>query len=598
MKKSMLSLAVALSLCVPAFAEQQFVNDSKHASEIPVFGMENQARANLGIEDLDHKNLQESKRLAKAKKSESYVMADEDQEIDLDTGRMKQSTAKRLLAENDPDYVPPVENNVATKEQKNKKTNPATQPVFLNGDHVEFDSDSGDFVATGKVSMKQGTEKLQTSYAFGNMKSGDIYLLQGGTLLEPGNHTEAKWMHYNYVKKTGEMKEVSGRGLKDFFKAPHVLVMPDKLLADKGGVTTRCTAKEHTPCMHIEAKSLEFYPKEKMVAHDVKFFVKGVHVYSRKLWINEFDKPSRMLINPSVGWDGHTNGFYGKINWDEYLSKNDSIRLDMVQYSRAGYKPEYKFIHDEKNWEFRYFYGWDEDDDNWYHKQNDFRLKYKPHHLITGIPITLSANIEYGLWSKWDPDNGMTKMHQNKKKWIKRHSENGKIINGHYENLGTKSWHREYAYYLNHDPIKIFGPDTTLHLTYGRKWVHESLTDKTEVSNLYYVTLRQRINDRLRFWVSNMREKFTTSLFGLGQPDMEREFRVGVQYKPTKNDTLSIVNRYDYQNHKQYQTTYNWYHRFCCWAFQLSYEKNWHSYDNGRNKDSRDLNLHVFFYNW
>ena len=263
MKKSMLSLAVALTLCAPVFAEEQFVNDSKHAAEIPVFGMENQERANLGIEDLDHESKEEVERLARAKKSESYVMADEDQEINLDTGRMKKSTAKRLLAENDPDYVPPVDDSIAAKEKKGKSVNTAALPVFLNGDHVEYDSSSGDFVATGKVSMKQGEETLLTSYAFGNMHSGDIYLLQGGTLLEPGNHTEAKWMHYNYLKKTGEMKEVSGRGLKDFFKAPHVLVMPDKLLADKGGVTTRCTAKEHVPCMHVEAKSLEFYPKER-----------------------------------------------------------------------------------------------------------------------------------------------------------------------------------------------------------------------------------------------------------------------------------------------------------------------------------------------
>lgn len=580
MKKSLLVAALALTMCVPAFAEEQFTNDKARANRYPVFGNESSNLADLGLQE-------EDEAVKAAKKSESYGLANatqEDDDLSMSSGRFKKGYgAKEITDPNDPDYVPPVQPKKAKKKGE-AKPDYSKMPVIVKGDHVEYENGTGDFVATGKVKLGQGPTELSTNYAFGNMKTGDIYLLEGGTIMEPGNRTEGKWAHYNYNTKTGEMKEVKGRGFKDSYTAPHVMLMPDKLIADQGGTTTRCTAKEHTPCLHVKAKTLEIYPKEKIVAHDVKVYMKGLHVYSRKLWINDLNKERSNFLRPSFGWNGGDNGFYGKLSFDEQLSKKDSVSADLYQYSRAGFKPEYKFHHYEKNWDFRYFNGWQEDDDWWYHKQNDFRFRYKPHHFIKGIPLTISANYEYGLWSKWNPKNDKTRTFN---------------YTGLGGKAGTKSWHREYAYYVNHDPIKIFGPDTTLHLTYGRKWVHESLSDENRITNMYYQTLRQKVGSNLNLWVSNLRENKTSSLFDLSSSDMDREFRAGAQYRFGKNDTFSIVNRYDYQKHEQYQTTYTWFHRFCCWAFEVSYEKNWHTYDNPRrNDDARKLMFHFFFYNW
>ena len=58
-------------------------------------------------------------------------------------------------------------------------------PIHLTGDHAEYDSVSGDFHASGNVVVTQGTEKLLTTYAYGNMKTGDVWLEQGGTVVEP-----------------------------------------------------------------------------------------------------------------------------------------------------------------------------------------------------------------------------------------------------------------------------------------------------------------------------------------------------------------------------------------------------------------------------
>lgn len=576
MKKTLLISALAMTLAVPVFAEEQFTNDKSRASSYPVFGDENPRLADMGMQEQDEA-------VKAAKRSESYRMANAaegDNGTSLTTGRYGKDYGKKVITDpNDPDYVPPVQAKAKKHKQKEVKDDYSQLPVKVDGDHIEYENQTGDFVATGRVRIAQGPVNLATNYAFGNMKTGDIYLLEGGTILQPGNRTEGKWAHYNYNNKTGEMKEVKGRGFKDFYTAPHVFMMPDKMVADQGGVTTRCDAKKHVPCMHITAKTFEVYPKEKMVAHNVKGYVKGVQIYTRKLWINDMTDRKPMPIHPSVGWNGSRNGFYAKLEYDHPLNEKDDIQINWTQYSRAKFKPQYKFHHREKNWDFRYYDGWEEDGDNWYHKQSDFRLRYKPHHFIKGLPLTFSANYEYGLWSQWNTRKRET------------------VHKGH----GDKSWHREFAYYINHDPIKLIGPDTTLHLTYGRKWVHESLSTETTVTNMYYTTLRQKISNNLNVWVGDMREKKTSSLYEINNSDMDREFRAGIQYKPDKNNTFSIVNRYDYSSHRQYATTYTWYHRLCCWAYQLSYTKNWHVYEPDAHRsgdDARELEFQLFFYNW
>ena len=578
MKKAFLAAALAVGLCVPSYAAEQYQpNLEANKASYPVFEEEDQTLANFGVhnEQAGEKQVVKQKRTQAAEKTgkerEFAIPANKNQDdnIDLTTGRITRDQAMRDLAMHDPDYVPP------EKRKNRKKAVDGPQPVILNGDHVEFENATGDFLATGKVKLSQGEDTVLTSYAFGNMKTGDIYLLEGGTILGPGSRLEGKWLHFNYNSKTGEIKQIEGRGPKDFFKAPHAFILPDKVVADQGGRVTRCTAQKSTPCMHVEAKRVEFYPKEKMVAHDVKVFVKGKHIYSRKLWINEF-KETRQYFKPSAGWDGKDNGWYFKLSDSEALSEKDTLKIDLIQYSRNGFKPQYKFIHDERNWKFTYANVWEEDDDWWYHKQNNYRFDYKPHHIADGLPLSYSAYFEYGLWSNYDIKSGK-----------KDH----------------KSWRKEYAYYINHDPIKLFGPDTTLHLTYGRKWIDEDYTNDKVATNMYYATIRQKIDSNKRMWASYLREKRSNSLFEIGQSDMDRELRLGMQWSPTKNDTLSVVHRYDVGERefrnvgnklittRNYETTYNWYHRFCCWALQVSDEKEWY-------KDDHQIRLQYFYYNW
>ena len=404
-------------------------------------------------------------------------------------------------------------------------------PITMTGDYASYDSVSGDFVAEGNVVITQGNETLKTVRAEGNMK-------------------------------TGEIKKIEGKGNEDYFRAPHATIYPDKMVVDQGGETTRCPAVEHEPCLLVKAKTFEIYPKEKMVAHDVKVYVKGKHVYSRDTWVNNLNDDGAARIMPSVGYDGDDNkGTYIKLKLDYDIDENTNVNSELVYYNRGHFKPIIKAKHDQRNYYLTYQSGWEEEDDEWVDKKNEIGFYYKPHYFIDGIPVTYRLYAHRGLWKN--------------------------------EETGRQSWHTEYGAYLSHDRIYLFNTKNTfLDLTIGKKWVDESLTDETRSTMMYYGTLGQKLGSKWYTWAGYYREKTTSNLYDLGQPDMERELRNGISYRPDDRNTFSIVNRYDTGKHENYETTYTWTHRFCCWAISFEYEQE--HFDGG----DRQWNIRYEFLNW
>ena len=215
---------------------------------------------------------------------------------------------------NAPDYDRVVnEAQVVEPTEKEKNMNKSL-PISFTGDKAEYDSVSGDFYLSGNVVITQGREKLVTNYAQGNMKTGDVWLEQGGSIVEPGSTLSGKWAHYNFNTKTGEIKEVGGTGDKDWYTAPHATIHPDKMVMDQGGTMSRCPAVEHTPCLSVTAKTFEIYPKQKMVAKDVQVFVKGKHVLSKDIWERDLTETNKTRIIPRIGYDGSDNGAFIKID--------------------------------------------------------------------------------------------------------------------------------------------------------------------------------------------------------------------------------------------------------------------------------------------
>ena len=443
-------------------------------------------------------------------------------------------------------------------------------PLIIQGDDAQYSSESGDFIIEGNVSLEQGSTKMYSSKAVGNEKTGDIWLLEGGTLREPTNTVYSRWAHYNFNKETGELLHIKGASRAnnnsskfDYYEAPHGIIENGMMIIDQGGMTTRCPALRHPSCLSVKAKTITIIPNDRIIARNVQVFVKGKHVYSRDVWINDLQKKSNP-ISPHIGWDDE-RGWYASLEYrrpigNPLLKNSTTFYTEQVYYTKSKYKPFYGIRHDQKDFYVRVNRGYiyDSDDDRldegrWLHKKIDWGLFLKPHRIAKGLPLSIDGYITHGLWK--------------------------------YAHRDWESWHTEKAVYLRHDRFyPLGGKKLYMDLMVGRKWIDESLNNRTTrrygnnlSTNIYHGTIGYRFSDKWNIWTTYHNEHRTSYLFSKGQPDFTKDWRMGIAWKPDKHNTFTIVNRRNMDSgsrtHGNYTTTFSWQHRFCCEVLSVSYQK-------------------------
>ena len=464
----------------------------------------------------------------------------------------------------------------AGTKRKGKKTE-ENLPLVITGDDAQYANESGDFIIEGNVSLQQGTTRLVSTKAVGNAKTGDVWLLDGGTLQEQTNRVNVRWAHYNFNHKTGELRQLKGisspgadSSKQDFYEAPHGIIENGMFIIDQGGVTTRCPAVQHPPCLAIKAKTITIVPNDRIIARGVQVFVKDKHIYSRDVWINDLKK-TKNAISPRIGWKNDM-GYYISVNYEHPIGnpllKNPTVfSMHQAYYTQSKYKPFYSIRHDEPDFYVRLNDGYVYDSDNdlidegiWLHKKTDWGLFLKPHRIAKGIPLTYEAGITHGSWK--------------------------------YTNEAWSSWHTEKTITLRHDRIHLFGGKKLyLDLMMGRRWTNESLDNevtraygKSLSTNIYHGTLGFRFSDKWNIWETYHNEHKTSYLFSLGQPDFSREWRTGIAWTPDDRNSFVIVNRHNSDrgswSRGNYSTTFSWSHRFCCEGFTVTYERKHYKHDN------------------
>jgi len=480
---------------------------------------------------------------------------------------------KSLLAGNEKKSSSP-----ADKGNKPKVKNGAQQlPLIIKGDDAQYSSESGDFIIEGNVRLKQGLTNVTSTKAVGNANTGDIWLLEGGTLQEPTNRVNARWVHYNFNKETGELLHLKGAssanprsGKFDYYEAPHGLIEHGMLIMDQGGMSTRCPAVKHPPCVSVKAKTITIIPNDRIIARGVQVFVKGKHVYSRDVWINELNKENKQT-KPRIGWDDE-KGWYVALEYSHpignpRLKNPTTFYMDQIYYTKSKYKPFYGITHDRKDFYVRVNTGYVYDSDNdmldegiWLQKKIDWGLFLRPHRIAKGLPLSFDGYITHGKWK--------------------------------YSHQNWESWHTEKAVFLRHDRFyPLGGKKLYMDLMFGRKWIHESLNNATTRrygnslhTNIYHGTLGYRFSNKWNIWTTYHNEHKTSYLFSKGQPSFSKDLRIGIAWNPDKHNTFTIVNSRNLDSetrtHGNYTTTFTWRHRFCCEVLSVSYQKKHYNKEN------------------
>lgn len=453
--------------------------------------------------------------------------------------------------------------------KKKEKTDTQPIPLIIKGNDAQYSSESGDFIIEGNVRLKQGLTNVTSTKAVGNANTGDIWLLEGGTLQEPTNRVNARWAHYNFNKETGELLHLKGAssanprsGKFDYYEAPHGLIEHGMLIMDQGGMSTRCPAVKHHPCVSVKAKTITIIPNDRIIARGVQVFVKGKHVYSRDVWINELNKENKQT-KPRIGWDNE-RGWYASLEYSRpignpLLKNPTTFYMEQIFYTKSKYKPFYGITHDRRDFYVRVNSGYVYDSDNdaldegiWLQKKIDWGLFLKPHRIAKGLPLSIDGYITHGLWK--------------------------------YNHLNWESWHTEKAAFLRHDRFyPLGGKKLYMDLMVGRKWIHESLNNATTRrygnslnTNIYHGTLGYRFSNKWNIWTTYHNEHRTSYLFSKGQPSFVKDLSMGIAWNPDKHNLFTIVNRRNLDSetrtHGNYTTTFTWRHRFCCELLTVSYE--------------------------
>ncbi|MGL5206513.1 MAG: OstA-like protein [Acidaminococcaceae bacterium] len=411
-------------------------------------------------------------------------------------------------------------------------------PIVLYGDNVIYHKDTGDFSATGNVRILQGGQTLYTTKVEGNMQSGDVFLQSGGQLTETDAQMTGEWLHYNFNNKTGEIKKMSGTSGKDIFKAEHGTVQEGLVVLDEGGQTTRCPAVINDPCLLVTAKRVELYPKEKIVAYDVKVYMKGKHIYSRDIWVSRMDGKQTQTFAPKFGYSD-SDGFNVKFHYEYNLNERLAAVGDFNYFNKHGYRPTYALQYDDKAFYAKLQDGWSEDsDDNWIKKESDITVGLKDQRISENLPLSYSVYYNHGLW----------------------------------KDDFRKSWHTEYGIYMKHDRI-YFDKDKSLFLDLGvgAKQKRESYNDSVTDTMTYNATAGKKFDNRWNTWASYYWEKAENDLFQYNRPDMSEELQNGITYKFDKNNSLTFVNRYDLGKSSLYEQDWRYTHNFCCWQIEVEY---------------------------
>ncbi|NLY83695.1 MAG: organic solvent tolerance protein OstA [Acholeplasmataceae bacterium] len=446
--------------------------------------------------------------------------------------------------------VPERESAQAKSAKKTKGGQEQPQPITLYGDKVVYHQDTGDFFAEGNIRVVQGSQVLTTEKIEGNAESGDVLLKSGGRLSDGVSVLAGEWLHYNFNNETGEIKKISGSSGKDFFKAEHATVQEGSVHLDKGGQVTRCPAVEHDPCVLLTAGRIDIYPKDRIVAHDVKIFVKGRHIFTRDVFVSRLDRKTSQTFAPKIGYSDDS-GLKFRLRYEHNFTEQLSLVGDFDYYEKIGYRPMYGLQYEQSPFYARLQQGWNEDgDDNWIKKEADLTLGFKNLRFNDGLPLSYSVYYNRGRWQEDD----------------------------------IRSWHTEYGIFLNHDRIFFDKPKSLfLDLGVGAKRKEESYNDSTTDTMTYRATLGKKFDRNWNAWTSYFWEKSDEDLFAYNRPDMEEELQNGLTYKFDDRNSLTFVNRYDLGSGSLYEQDWRYTHDFCCWRIEVEYrdkkregDKSWH----------------------
>ena len=410
-------------------------------------------------------------------------------------------------------------------------------PVAFEGDDLTYDERTGDFTAKGHVDIVQLEERrFQGDYVTGNTVRGDVSVPDRAHVLQLTDGTsrvtlDGYHINYNYQKHTGTMERADGKVGAYYMTGKRFEFYPDKIVV-YDGTQTKCGAKN--PDYHLSAERAELYPGDRLVLHNVKFWLKNKVIFTKKEHVTDVSNPMQRNF-PRAGYDSDDGAWV-----EQTFEQNVAPRVTAAEHLRVttqrGWRSSYDLGWTNAGASALLTYGVFEDGDNeWVKKMPSLLMDYK--HRLGQSPITYRLYSEYGRW-----------------------------YGG-----GVHSNHWQYGVSFVHDTIPFHG--FGLDLAAGYSVTRESY-DHSRVQGLSASAfLTKAFNDRFAAYIGGVYTKSSkeNALFSYDQEDYSRVIMSGMSYRIGEHDRLAVGTKYAMDPHAWTNVDYYWFHDLHCSQIILRY---------------------------
>lgn len=442
--------------------------------------------------------------------------------------------------------------SVHAAKQDEKKIEPESgetqnAPIEIEADQVYFSENSGEMYARGNVKIKQNQDTILTDYVRGNTQETRIWVDGSATITQPTLNLTGTGVDYNYGDRTGVIRDAAGivyndlppadgsqvtdKRHKQYISGQNIQLAPGYIVANDGTLTG-CPAK--IPDYHISAKKIEIWPNDRIVAHDVTFWIKETKIFTMKHYEKDLNESESNF--PRVGYQSD-NGVYIKQRLTYGLASNLTAFTNLTYYTKVHFKPDVGLRWRQPGYTTTLRAGEYYDGDYWIKKEPELEIALD-RRRIGESPVSYTISAVYG---KWSDDR-------------------------------KESWHQDYKIYFSHDPIPLSSDKTlNLYLGTGYEHVRESYRDAVYNISRYDARLRKSWNPRFSTWVAYHHVENNRSTFNYGSTALARAFDSGFSYQIDRLNRISYSQSYDLDGKSLYDQDYTLSRNLHCWTMDVTY---------------------------
>lgn len=443
------------------------------------------------------------------------------------------------------------ETRETVQKDKDKKKNKETadtgiskeHPATVVADKMHYNDTTGEVAAFGRVEIRHMMDTYQTEYVYGNTIS-QKYVVPGELVWKnPTTDLKAARADYDAKAAVGHFEKVSGWDSGTYYfqgesgtydkNANHIVI-------EHGYFTTK-HAVAKVPDYRIEADSIDIYPGDKYIAHNVKLMAKNTVLVTLSTYKGSLQKKrvSPFTLIPSPMFDGDNGfGLHNSIEIPLDADMNLTAYMENRWYTKAGYKPDVGVRYQTPVGGLNFHYAEEESSTNddggiWVKKRPSLEFDSK-HFYLGGSRFYVGAKGEIGYW----------------------------------EEDRVKGQHKSYDAYISGDPWKL-GKFMRFSWRAGYMRDYYSYNGGNIRKNTYYSMGLSGGYRSVQGWIYYTDREingFTPYRYDSYTSDKPLDF--GVRVQPTKNDAFSLAwtvdTKYGRLNHR-YWTYYRDLHSFYAW---------------------------------